>query len=383
MTYSTPLPDLIRQGEYAQTLRPYLPAAAFQPDRTKLLILAINLALWGLGLGMANYLDRYPWYALVLFLPVTLVLGNAVIVLLFSTHDLMHSGLVKHPGLRRGISLLGLALLWMPPTLWHYVHNRVHHAHTNSHADPDRSYLAQQPATWGKWIQHQFVPSAEVNPVVLAIGMTMAWGVHAFRNLTSVLVFNTGNVDYVPAAFRVKPRDRWAIAGETLLIATLHLGILCYLQFHPVKLVLAYFLPIGLGYAGVLFYVYTNHMLCPMTEENDPLINSVSLRVPPLFDQLHLNFSYHTEHHVFPGVNSDYYPQVQALLQTHYPDRFNLLPAATAWKLLLTTPRHYVNATTLTTATGDCPQPCPTLVPGRSVQVDPSPMLNRPQGIGH
>ena len=96
-----------------------------------------------------------------------------------------------------------------------------------------------------------------------------------------------------------------------------------------------------------------------MTEVNDPLVNSLSLRVPKLFDMLHLNFSYHTEHHVFPGMNSDYYPLVQALLREHYPERFNLLDAEEAWRLLLKTPRHYQDADTLTTWTGEKSLPCP------------------------
>jgi fatty acid desaturase len=40
-----------------------------------------------------------------------------------------------------------------------------------------------------------------------------------------------------------------------------------------------------------------------MTEVNDPLINSVSLRVPKILDVLHCNFSDHTEHHIFPLID--------------------------------------------------------------------------------
>ncbi len=368
-----PLPTftLLRQADYAQKLRPLLPAAAFVPDRRKVLILGINLAILGLGFAMASYLDRYPWYALGLFLPFTLLMGNSVVVLLFSSHDIMHSRTIANPYLLRLVSFFGLAALWMPPTLWKYVHNRVHHNHTNSMGDPDRNYLLQQPHTWGKWIQDLFVPSVTVHPVWFTLGMTMAWGVHTFRNLTSVVVFNTGQVDYVPAAFAVKPRDRWAIAIESALIFALHFSVMAALRFHPIALALGYFLPIGLGFAGVIFYIYTNHMLSPMTEVNDPLINSLSIKVPRIFDTLHLNFSYHTEHHIFPSLNSDYYPLVQALLLTHYPERFNLLPVGQAWALLMNTPRHYRDALTFTTGTGDRPTPCPCGWPARTADYAP------------
>lgn len=343
----------ITQAEYAKKLRPLLPAEAFASDPNKLVILIINLAILILGWGIASKLDSWSIYLVWLYLPLSLIMGNSVVALLFSSHNLMHGGVIKNSQLTRLISLLGLSMLWMPPTLWKAVHNKEHHNKTNSLADPDRNYLHEQPKTWGKWIQNLFVPSAEVNPLWLTIGMTSAWGVHAFRNLTSVLFFNHESVDYVPASFKVSAKDRLAIAGETILIILIHLSILTYLQFDPIKLVLSYFLPIGIGYAGVIFYIYTNHMLSPMTSINDPLLNSVSLRVPKLFDALHLNFSYHTEHHIFPSINSDYYPVVQELLNTHYPERMNLLDAKVAWDLLRQTPRHYKNETTFTDWSGE------------------------------
>ena len=350
---------VITQAEYAKKLRPLLPAEAFAPDPSKLVILLINLAILILGWAIASHLDRWSVYLLWLYLPLAVVMGNSVIVLLFSSHNLMHGSVIKNSPLMRVISLLGLTMLWMPPTLWKAVHNREHHNKTNSLADPDRNYLYEQPKTWGKWIQNLFVPSAEVNPIWLTVGMATAWGVHTFRNLTSVLLFNNQSVDYVPAAFKVSAKDRRAIAGEFLVILMLHLSILVYLQFDLLKLVLSYFLPIGIGYAGLIFYIYTNHMLSPMTSVNDPLLNSVSIRVPKLFDQLHLNFSYHTEHHIFPGINSDYYPRVQELLETHYPGRLNLLPAGEAWRLLQQTPRHYKNENTFTDWSGEKSVTCP------------------------
>jgi fatty acid desaturase len=350
---------LITQVEYAKKIRPLLPTKAFIPDPSKLVILFINLTILILGWAIASYLDRWSIYLLWMYLPLTVVMGNSVIVLLFSSHDLMHGGVIRNRPLKRVISLLGLTMLWMPPTLWKAVHNREHHNKTNSLADPDRNYLYAQPETWGKWIQNLFVPSAEVNPICLTIGMATAWGVHTFRNLTSVLLFNNGSVDYVPAAFKVSAKDRRAIAGEFFVILMIHLSILVYLQFDLLKLGLSYFLPIGIGYAGLIFYIYTNHMLSRMTSVNDPLINSVSLRVPKLFDQLHLNFSYHTEHHIFPGINSDYYPRVQELLENYYPERMNLLDAGEAWRLLRQTPRHYKHENAFTNWSGEKDVICP------------------------
>jgi fatty acid desaturase len=351
--------SLIRQAEYAKTLRPLLPSEAFQPDSEKLVILLINLAILLLGWAIAADLDYWRTDLLWLYLPLAIVMGNSVIVLLFGSHELMHGSVIKNPRLAYAISLLGLAVWWMPPSLWKAIHNREHHNKTNSLSDPDRNYLYEQPKTWGKWIQNLFVPSAEVHPLWLIPGMSMSWGVHGLRNLTSVLLFNDESVDYVPAAFTVSSKERWAIAREFFVIVFLHLGVMAYLQFDLTKLLLGYFLPIAIGHAGGMFYIFTNHMLCQMTDTNDPLINSVSLRVPKLFDRLHLNFSHHTEHHIFPGMNSDYYPLVQELLIAHYPERFNLIDAGEVWRLLMQTPRHYKNEDIFTDWSGKASVLCP------------------------
>jgi fatty acid desaturase len=349
----------ITQAEYAKQLRPLLPSEAFLPDYSKVWILLINVAILILGWGIADRLPQWNWHFLWLYLPLTLVMGNSVVVLAFSTHELLHSCAIKNPRLRWIISLLGWTILWTPPTLWKVVHNREHHNKTNSLHDPDRNYLYEQPKNWGKWIQNLFVPSAEVHPFWLGVGMVHAWGYHTFCNLISVLLFNNGLTEFPPAAFKVSLKERRAIAFEFIIILGIHLSILSYLGFHPIKLILSYFLPIWIGYSGIMFYVYTNHMLCRMTTINDPLINSVSVRVPKLFNLLHLNFSYHTEHHIFPGINSDYYPAVQELLKAQYCDRFNLLDAGEAWRLLLQTPRHYKNENTFTDWSGTKSVTCP------------------------
>ena len=352
---------LMTQADYAKKLRPLLPSEAFLPDRDKVWILLINVMIMIVGWAIASYLDRWSWYYLWLYLPIAVIMGNSVIVLLFSTHDLLHSSAISNPWLRRVISLFGLTMLWMPPTLWKAVHNREHHNKTNSEQDPDRSFLFSQPNNWGKWIQNAFIPSSEVNPIGLVVGMAHSWGIHTFRNLTSVLFFNNRSAQYPVVAFSISEKERTAIALELLAIIGLHLTIILSLGFSPIKLLLSYFLPIWIGYSGLMFYIFTNHLLCRMTDKNDVLVNSLSIRVPKIFDLLHINFSYHTEHHIFPGMNPSYYPMVQELLLTHYPDQFNLMDADKAWKLMLETPRHYLDETTFTDWSGTKLVPCPNL----------------------
>ncbi|ELR99527.1 fatty acid desaturase [Gloeocapsa sp. PCC 73106] len=351
--------DLISRAEYAKNLRPLIPTIAFKPNHSKILLLPINALILLLGWGIADQLDQWSWYWLWLYLPIALIMGNAVIALLFITHDTLHSKTIFRPWLRQVTTVLSLSMLWMTPSFWKVVHNREHHNNTNSLMDPDRNYLASQAPTWGKWIQNEFVPSAEVHRGWLILGMGFAWNIHNLRNLISALFFSDGSALHSPVPFTVSSRERRSIIAELLIVVAIHGAIITYLDFHPLKLILGYFLPLWLGHSGVMFYIYTNHMLCQMTEINDPLINSVSLKVPKIFDLLHFNFSYHTEHHIFPHMNSDYYPLLQSLIETHYPGRMNLIEVKEVWRLMLATPRHYQDTETFTDWDGKKFVACP------------------------
>ena len=300
---------LISQQDYARKLRPFLPGEAFHANRSTPLILCINLAILSLGWGMARQMLIGSSLGPVLFLPFALIMGNSVAVLLFGTHELMHGKAIRSPKLRLAISLISWSMFWMPPTLWKAIHNREHHSKTNSEHDPDRNYRFQQTRSWGMWLQNLLVPSVEVHPFWLAVGMSSTWGLHGFKNLTSILLFNNGSTRYPVSSFQVSAKERRSIAVELACITGIHLCVLAYLGFHMGTILMGYFLPIWIGYSIVIAYIYTNHMACRMTDVNDCLINSVSLRVPKILDKLHFNFSYHTEHHIFPGMNSDFYPE--------------------------------------------------------------------------
>jgi fatty acid desaturase len=98
---------------------------------------------------------------------------------------------------------------------------------------------------------------------------------------------------------------------------------LVYFSQSAVNVCPIYLLAIFLSYLFfcLSWHFFTNHFIKPLREGNDPLVASTSVLVPDLFNRLHFNFSYHTEHHVFPNINSDYYPLVSELLKERYSDR--------------------------------------------------------------
>ncbi|MDJ0799679.1 MAG: fatty acid desaturase [Calothrix sp. MO_167.B12] len=341
--------NLIPQSVYAKSLRSQLPKAAFEPDPSKLTLLVINLLILGLGWGMGSQLHHWPIQWLWLYLPFALIMGNSITVLAFASHDLMHGSVTRNYKLASRLALITQTILWMPPTLWQIVHNRIHHNKTNSADDPDRNYYLQQPHTIGKRVQALLFPSSELALPWLVIGVMTGWGIYTWRNILSVLIWNGSSSALAPATFTVSQKQKWAILRELAVMIVLHLCILACLSFNLLQIALAYVLPIVLGYAGMMLYIYTNHLVSPITEINDPLANGISLQVPKFIDVLHVHFSYHVEHHIFPGLNSDYYPMVRDLLRQHYSDRMGyVVGAVDTWKMLLSTPRHYLDAVTLT-----------------------------------
>jgi fatty acid desaturase len=310
---SFPVPSLSRSPSpspahpsYARVLRPHLPAKAFTPDPTALLLVGINIAILVLGWRMADRLDRWPIPWLAAWLPFAVVMGNSVFVLGLLAHDLLHGSLLRGRGWRRVLGVLAFGMEWMTPTLWQAVHNREHHGHTNGLDDPDRGYLEGQPRTWGKMLFEVITQSSDVHPVMLALGMTSAWPMHHFRTAVSLLFFPEGKADLTPTSFGVSPREKRWIVAEMALVLAMHGAVLFWLDFQPLKLLMGYFLPLWIGYAMGIAYIYTHHLASPLSADNDALLTTLSLRMPAWVDCLHLNFSYHAEHHVFPGMNSNY-----------------------------------------------------------------------------
>ena len=109
---------LLKQSTYAKLLHPLLPKEAFSPDPHKLLILGLNVVILCLGWSIGRQLDHWPSSLLWAYLPFAFVMGNSVIVLAFSAHDLLHGSVLRQPQARHWLGFLGFALHHMPPTLW-------------------------------------------------------------------------------------------------------------------------------------------------------------------------------------------------------------------------------------------------------------------------
>jgi fatty acid desaturase len=244
----------------------------------------------------------------------------------------MHGSVVKTAWLRDLLGMIAFAQFSLGPKLWRKWHNMEHHGHTqDADHDPDAwatmEELYKRPFL--RWV-YRFPPSFR-----------------AFVNFTSFTLFFTFHALLMFRRFvpEMKPRDRVVAWLQLLLPTGFWLGLLFWMG--PARWLFAYVLPLMMANFLVICYISTNHQLNPLVPVNDPLANSLSVTVPRWVDVLHLNFSYHTEHHLFPGMNPRWAPLVKAHIKQLWPDRYHEMPMWLALRTLWRTPRIYFERTDL------------------------------------
>jgi fatty acid desaturase len=128
------------------------------------------------------------------------------------------------------------------------------------------------------------------------------------------------------------------LACQALMMA----GLLAWAG--PANWLFAFVIPFLIQNYTLMSYIATNHNLSPLTSENDPLANSLSVSNHPLLEFANLNFGYHIEHHLFPTVSGAYAKQVHRALLAKFPGEYKIMPKREAIRRLYSTPRIYKNA---------------------------------------
>ena len=115
----------------------------------------------------------------------------------------------------------------------------------------------------------------------------------------------------------------------------------------PANWIFVFVIPFAIQNYVLMSYISTNHNLSPLTSENDPLVNSLSMTNHPVLEWLNLNFGYHVEHHLFPTVSGKHTKVIHRHLVRLYPDKYKFMPKGEAMRALYKTARIYKNSETL------------------------------------
>jgi fatty acid desaturase len=310
---------------YAAALRPLIPVEAFRRRPQRLLYALVHVGCVALCCLASKHLNQWFWY-----LMLCVVAGHSLACLAFFSHELSHNAVMKRSVLRRLLEILLWGYNFIPATLWDEVHNRAHHLHVNTPRDPDRRFTLDQKTALTTVYSNLLYPSRQTlpwNPLVFVQFLG-----YISRNIISAL--SGGEWGMLPAAPSYTHRQRWMIVFELLAIFGIQFSIFCLCGFNLIRYLFLGPGSLMVASAVVMAYVFTNHFLNPLHDENDPVASSTSVVVPKLVDWLHCHFSYHTEHHLFPAMDSRFYPIVSRELSRLYPEDYNRISFRAAWRQL-------------------------------------------------
>jgi len=312
--------------QYADAMAARLPGNLFEPVRSRVLWLPVH----SLIAAVCTILIVHARLNIAARLGLTVVIGFSFSCLGILAHEILHGLVVESLWLRRVLGTLCLAPVCVGPLLWMIWHN-LHHANTQ---DP-----ARDPDNWGT---AQSVPADRVMGQLRQFANCRTW-LFPFLLATGV----TGHAAALLLGLRkhmTRPQRRTTL----IEFAAVWLFWLC-LGFWLGWINLVFFFLIPLLLANVLInaFVITNHFLSPLDDGNDPLASSLTVTTYPWVERLLLNFNYHAEHHLFPGMSPKYAPQVSQLLKETWPDQYHQMPFHIAVWAVWMTPRLYYDRTRL------------------------------------
>ena len=297
------------------------------------ILLAIPLIAVIVGTSLVLVRTDLPWYGTLL---AWAVLSNAYVALMFFGHEMCHGAVTRSERLQNAVLVASLAIFVVSPHLWRHWHNRLHHGHTNIPGiDPDRYDLLdefRQSHPLLRWLTGRLAPGS--GHWLSAFYLFIAFTAHA----QSVLWYYSRRQAH--SGFRWK-----RAVGETIVPAVFWLALA--VAVGPRGAFTIIIVPMLLANAMVMAYITTNHMLRPLTDTLDAVSTSLSVTAPRVIDMVHLHFSHHIEHHLFPSLSHRYYPLVRRSLRRHAGGSYS---APTHWRALLAlyrTPRHYADYHTL------------------------------------
>jgi fatty acid desaturase len=316
---------------YAALVRPELPGQSFAPARSRVTWLLLHIAVATVGtLAISRAWGGWPVRLLL-----SLIIAHSYATMALVAHEAMHGSILRGAFARHCVGWLGFLPLLISPTHWVAWHNKAHHGNTmRAGVDPDafptlEEYKSSALVRFG---DHLIIGAGRLRGLFgLAVGFT----VQSF----SVLFLFALQRGYMS-------RKAFAISLAEIL-AQVAFWIAVGLVLGPSALVFAFVVPFAIANAIVMSYIMTNHSLSPLTEINDPLLNSLSVTVPRFLEVLHLGFGMHVEHHIFPAMSPRHAPYLRKVLESRFPGRYQSMPLARAWMRVFRTPHVYKNATTL------------------------------------
>jgi fatty acid desaturase len=319
--------DLKSMADYVRELQSELPKEIFKKEPMRLkygVFFLVSMA--AIVYSFMNF--EMSW---LVKLPLAIIMGMFTGGFTFLGHEILHGAIVKN---RKAQDILGF-FTFLPfmisPTYWRYWHNVLHHGNTQLlYKDPD-AFPTRMVWKRSKFMQFVF-PLSPGSGYFRSYFYFFYW--FSFQAFLNQIYMRFGNKMW-------EKMNHKKVTVEFVLQMALIVGYMNFIG--PENWIWLGVIPFMVMNYTVMSYISTNHNLSPYTKTNDPLVNSLDVTNHPLLELVHLNFGYHTEHHLYPSMPMSKAKIVHKKLKEKYPDRFQVMPKAKALKLLYSTPRIYKN----------------------------------------
>lgn len=324
-------PEIKTIGYYRSILNKDLSPEVFKPNPYRL-IGYFAYAATSIICFFAILKFNLPWYLKTLL---GLLIGYCNGAIAFLVHEVSHGSVVKNKTLQDILFFFGALTFMISPTFWRFWHNKMHHGMTQKLiTDPD-AFPSFRIYKSSKFIKFMF-PFTPGSGHKRSYFYYIFW--FSFHNLVAQTYLRFRN-----DVFKTLNQKRVTI--EFALQVALVVSIAGYAGIHNFLWVVL--LPMFAQNYLLMSYISTNHNLSPLTSENDPLVNSVTVTNHSILEFLSLNFGYHVEHHIFPTVNGAHIKAVHRELLKKFSKEFICMPKWKAIRALYSSPRIYKNSNEL------------------------------------
>lgn len=302
-------------SEVKKLIRSKLPAHMFKPTPCLVLFPIINALLMILGIYAVGQVDSW-----ILKIGITLLVGHQMFVVGNFSHYLSHLSIISNRRLCYVFEVLLWGVAGSSATVWVRSHNAYHHQYTNGNRDTFRAFSETEATPKRRWIHRLLSPNGEVrfSPMVL-----MTYFATHSAYFSGALYGKSGDISsvvpFVPDFSKAQKRK---VLFEIAVMVSVQVGFFFLVGADWLTYLMVYALSTFIGSGIASIYLFTQHSLFPLSDDNDPIRNSASLRVNPVIDWWHMYVSRHVEHHYIPNMSPIYLPHVTKLLEEHYPSLY-------------------------------------------------------------
>lgn len=321
----------MNDGERRNELLKDIPKHYFNPNSKG----RVAILCWILLITLSQLAIIYqPNFGLV----ASIITGLSMGPLFFKAHDLSHRSVACNERSRYCLQLIAWCPNFFPATLWQSLH-MWHHKHTNTMKDSDRNFVLSDKKSLAKRIYaFIFLPvngsGAKPNPLML-----LAFVAYSSKYI-SAAIFNTC-LSTCTAIPDFKTKQRISVLFEVILSLSFYVGLALWSLsagnslFHALVFHVA--IPLMISSTISMLIIFTQHFCNPILDKGDILESTTSIRLPRIMHYLTSNIGFHVEHHLFPTMNPQHYPEVSKLIEKKWPDSYKSVSFIEAWAAIFNT----------------------------------------------